>query len=158
MANQVAAENYGDSYAVKNFAIAGVLFLRVLPALVMGPVAGWIADRLDRRWTMIVGDLIRAAFFVSIPIVGTLTWVLVATVLIEIVSLIWGPAKDASVPNLVPRHRLEAANQISLITTYGTALPAAVIFTAISLLAKGVEATTGSLGADSIDVAVYLNA
>ncbi len=141
----------GDDYQAANFAIGGVLFLRVLPALVMGPVAGWVADRLDRRWTMILGDLIRAAFFVTIPLVGTLTWLLVATVLIEIVSLVWGPAKDASVPNLVPRHRLEAANQLSLITTYGTALPAAVIFTAITLVTRG-------LGEFSIDLAVYVNA
>ncbi|GAB3813778.1 dTMP kinase [Kribbella italica] len=146
------AKNFaGDDYQAANFAIGGVLFLRVLPALVMGPVAGWVADRLDRRWTMILGDLIRAAFFVSIPIVGTLTWVLVATVLIEIVSLIWGPSKDASVPNLVPRHRLEAANQISLVTTYGSALPAAVIFTAITLAGRG-------LGEVAIDIAVYVNA
>jgi dTMP kinase len=146
------AKNFaGDDYQAANFAIGGVLFLRVLPALVMGPVAGWVADRLDRRWTMILGDMIRAAFFVSIPIVGTLTWVLVATVLIEIVSLIWGPSKDASVPNLVPRHRLEAANQLSLVTTYGTALPAAVIFTAITLVARG-------LGDFAIDLAVYVNA
>ncbi|WP_328332834.1 dTMP kinase [Kribbella sp. NBC_00382] len=142
----------GDDYQAANFAIGGVLFLRVLPALVMGPVAGWVADRLDRRWTMIIGDLIRAAFFVSIPIVGTLTWVLVATVLIEIVSLIWGPAKDASVPNLIPRHRLEAANQLSLITTYGTALPAAAIFTAITLVTRGL----GDFF--SINLAVYVNA
>ncbi len=141
----------GDDYQAANFAIGGVLFLRVLPALVMGPVAGWVADRLDRRWTMILGDLIRAAFFVTIPIVGTLTWLLIATVLIEIVSLIWGPAKDASVPNLIPRHRLEAANQLSLITTYGSALPAAALFTAITLVTRWA-------GDFSIDLAVYLNA
>ena len=141
----------GDNYQMANFAIGGVLFLRVLPALVMGPVAGWVADRLDRRWTMIIGDLVRAAFFVTIPLVGTLTWLLIATVLIEIVSLIWGPAKDASVPNLVPRHRLEAANQLSLITTYGTALPAAAIFTTITLASR-------SLGDFSIDLAIYVNA
>src|SRR3990170_760044 len=58
----------GDDYQAANFAIGGVLLLRVLPALVMGPVAGWIADRLDRRWTMILGDLVRAALFVTIPI------------------------------------------------------------------------------------------
>jgi dTMP kinase len=141
----------GDNYQAANFAIGGVLFLRVLPALVMGPVAGWVADRLDRRWTMILGDLIRAAFFVTIPLVNSLTWLLVATVLIEVVSLVWGPAKDASVPNLVPRHRLEAANQLSLITTYGSALPAAVIFTAITLAAR-------SFGDFAIDLAVYVNA
>ena len=44
---------------MKNYAIAGVLFLRVLPALVMGPIAGYIADRLDRRWTLIWGDYLR---------------------------------------------------------------------------------------------------
>jgi dTMP kinase len=141
----------GDNYQLANFAIGGVLFLRVLPALVMGPVAGWVADRLDRRWTMILGDLIRAAFFVTIPIVHTLTWLLVATVLIEVVSLIWGPAKDASVPNLVPRHRLEAANQISLITTYGSALPAAALFTAITLVTRWA-------GDFSIELAIYVNA
>lgn len=148
----------GDDYQAANFAIGGVLFLRVLPALVMGPIAGWIADRLDRRWTMIVGDVLRAALFVTIPLVGTLVWLLTATVLIEVVSLIWGPAKDASIPNLVPRHRLEAANQLSLITTYGTALPAALIFTAISLFARGVSATTGTLTDRSIEFAIYVNA
>jgi dTMP kinase len=148
----------GDDYQAANFAIGGVLFLRVLPALVMGPIAGWIADRLDRRWTMIVGDVLRAALFVTIPLVGTLVWLLIATVLIEIVSLVWGPAKDASIPNLVPRHRLEAANQLSLITTYGTALPAALIFTAISLFARGFSVTTGKLTDRSIEVAVYVNA
>ncbi|GAA1651097.1 hypothetical protein GCM10009744_48430 [Kribbella alba] len=142
----------GDDYQAANFAIGGVLFLRVLPALVMGPVAGWVADRLDRRWTMIVGDLVRAAFFVTIPLVGTLTWLLIATVLIEVVSLIWGPAKDASVPNLVPRHRLEAANQLSLITTYGSALPAAVLFTAITVITRPLDNDL------SIELAIYVNA
>ena len=52
------------------------------------------------------------------------------TVLVEAISLVWGPAKDATVPNLVPRHRLEAANQVSLATTYGSALPAAALFAA----------------------------
>ena len=49
-----------DSYAGKNYAIATVLFLRVLPALVMGPIAGYIADKLDRRVTLIWGDYLRA--------------------------------------------------------------------------------------------------
>jgi len=125
-----------DTYATKNYAIAGVLFLRVLPALVMGPVAGYVADRLDRRRTLIWGDYLRGLLFLSIPIVGTLWWIFVVTVLVEAISLVWGPAKDATVPNLVPRHRLEAANQLSLATTYGSALPAAAIFTGLTLVDK----------------------
>ena len=33
--------------------------------------------------------------------------------------MLWRPAKDASVPNLLPRARLETANQLTLATTYG---------------------------------------
>src|SRR5512134_3786141 len=134
LANEFAAQSSGGSYAAQNFAIAGVLFLRVLPALVMGPVAGYIADRIDRRFVLIWGDYVRGALFITIPSVGTLWWVFVVTVLVEIVSLVWLPAKDATVPNLVPRHRLEAANQVSLATTYGSALPAAMLFTGLTLV------------------------
>ena len=34
----------------------------------------------------------------------------------------WAPAKDAAVPNLLPRARLEIANQLTLATTYGLVL------------------------------------
>jgi dTMP kinase len=146
-----------DSYAKQNFAIAGVLFLRVLPAALLGPLAGYVADRLDRRRTLVIGDLARGAVFASIPIVQTLTWVLVATVIIEAISLIWLPAKDATVPNLVPRERLEAANQLSIATTYGSALPAAAIFILLSLSTKGLQSSLGWFD-DPVGLALWFNA
>ena len=147
-----------DSYAAKNYAIATVLFLRVLPALVMGPLAGYIADKLDRRLTLIWGDYIRGALFLTIPLVGELWWIFVVTVLVETVSLVWGPAKDATVPNLVPRYRLEAANQVSLATTYGSALPAAVIFTGLTLVDKLYRNLFDVFDRGPIDLALYFNA
>ncbi|MEJ7757844.1 MAG: hypothetical protein WKF83_17540 [Nocardioidaceae bacterium] len=62
----------GSDYADKNFAIGGVLFLRVVPALLIGPFGGYVADRLDRRTTLVIGLFARAALFASIPLVGTL--------------------------------------------------------------------------------------
>ncbi|WP_181641476.1 MFS transporter, partial [Nocardioides massiliensis] len=163
LANQQSGElaavlGGADEYALANFAIAGVLLMRVLPALVMGPIAGWFADRLDRRTVLIWGDYVRAALFLSIPLVGSLWWVFVATVLIEMVSLVWGPAKDATVPNLVPRARLEAANQISLATTYGSALPAALLFTALTLSSQFYDYAFGWLAPDPVDFALLFNA
>ena len=124
----------GDSYAGANLAVAAVLILRLAPAVVLGPVAGVIADRLDRKFVMVTGDVLRGLLFMTIPIVGTLEWLFVATLLIECLAVFWIPAKEATVPNLVPRNRLEAANQMSLVTTYGTApvaaplsLPSAVV-------------------------------
>lgn len=153
MAGQLAS---GD-YRAENFAIAGVLLLRLLPAVVVGPLGGYIADRLDRRWTLVVGDVLRFALFASIPVVGSLWWLYVATVLIEAISLVWLPAKDAAVPNLVPRDRLAVANQISMVTTYGSALPAALLFTLLAVVNTSLTRTL-HLFNSSVDLALYFNA
>jgi dTMP kinase len=146
-----------SSYAAANLAVAGVLILRLAPAIFFGPIAGAVADRLDRKVTMVVGDVLRFGLFASIPIIGTLWWLFVATVLIEIVGLFWMPAKDATVPNLVPRQRLEAANQLSLATTYGSAPFAALMFSGLTLLAGVLDNFFDFIGGP-IDVAMHANA
>ncbi len=153
----LASSLASDSYANQNFAIAGVLFLRVLPAVVLGPLAGYIADRLDRRSTLIVGDVLRGLVFLTIPIVHTLAWVYIATVIIEAITLVWLPAKDATIPNLVPRDKLESANQISIATTYGSAVPAAAIFVLLSLSTNALHATFGWVDA-AVTVSLVFNA
>ncbi|MBA3266010.1 MAG: dTMP kinase, partial [Nocardioidaceae bacterium] len=153
----MASSLAGATYQSQNFAIAGVLFVRVVPALVLGPLAGYIADRLDRRRTLVIGDIARGLIFASIPVVHTLQWVLIATALIEAISLVWLPAKDATVPNLVPRDRLVAANQIMLSTTYGSALPAAVLFILLSLTTKALHSSFDWLD-DPAALALWFNA
>jgi dTMP kinase len=146
-----------SGYAQQNFAIGAVLLLRILPAVVLGPFAGYVADRLDRRTTLIVGDVLRGVVFASIPVVHTLQWVFVATVVIEAISLVWLPAKDASIPNLVPRDQLEAANRISIATTYGSALPAAGLFVVLSLATRALHTSLGWLD-DPVTLSLYFNA
>ena len=69
--------------------------------------------------TMVVTDVLRFGFLLSVPLFPHLWWLLIASFLIECASLFWIPAKEASIPNLVPRNQLEAANQLNLVTTYG---------------------------------------
>ena len=152
MANRLA-----DGYAAQNYAIAGVLLLRVLPAIVIGPVAGYVADRMDRKITLVWGDYLRGLLFLTIPLVGTLWWVFVVTVLVEAISLVWGPAKDATVPNLVTRNQLESANQISLATTYGSAVPAAALFSLLTVFDRVAPGVMGVFERGAVDVALYLN-
>jgi len=154
LANELAGADYAD----RNFAIGGVLLLRVLPALLIGPLGGYLADHLDRRWVLVVGDVLRAAIFVTIPIVGTLPWLFAATVLVEIVNAVWLPTKDATIPDLVPPLRLEAANRLVLATTYGSALPAAVLFTALSAATEALSAVAPWAPDSPADVALYANA
>ena len=138
-------------------AVSGVFILRILPAMVLGPFAGVVADRLDRRWTMIVGDVLRGTLFVSIPLVGTLWWMYVAIVLSESVSLFWNPAKDATVPNLVPRVRLELANQLNLVSSYGTAPLAALVFSGLTFLATPLQDDVPAIGPSGLFLALYAN-
>jgi dTMP kinase len=125
--------------------------------VVIGPLAGYVADRLDRKLTLVWGDYLRGALFLTIPLVGTLWWVFVVTVLVEALSLVWGPAKDATVPNLVSRHQLESANQISLATTYGSAVPAALLFSLLTMLDRVVPGLMGPFDRGAVDAALYLN-
>ncbi|HET7800769.1 MAG TPA: MFS transporter [Humibacillus xanthopallidus] len=138
-------------------AVSGVFILRIAPAVVLGPLAGVVADRLDRRHTMIVGDLLRFALFVSIPVVGRLWWMYVAILVIECVSLFWNPAKDATVPNLVPPERLELANQLGLVGSYGTAPLAALAFSVLSLLSVPLRSLLPGLDPEGIFLAIYVN-
>ncbi|HEY3016566.1 MAG TPA: dTMP kinase [Nocardioides sp.] len=147
-----------SEYKLANFAIAAVLFLRVVPALFLGPIAGWIADRVDRKLILITGDLARAALFASMPIVDNLWWILVATLLIECCSVVWGPAKDATIPQLVPPNRLQAANQVSLATQYGSALPGALVFTGLQYLGTAGNAVFPGQPINALYVALVLNA
>src|SRR3954469_13079567 len=107
----------------QSFALGGVVATKLLPALVLGPLAGALADKFDRRRVMVVCNLLRFALFVSIPLVGSLAWLFVATFLIEICALFWIPSKDASVPNLLRRpDQIETANQLALVMTYGVSV------------------------------------
>jgi dTMP kinase len=153
-ANALAGAGYGQRSA----AIAGVLFVRLLPALLIGPLGGYIADRLDRRLTLVLGLVVRAVLFASIPLVGTLEWLLTATLLIEAANVVWLPTKDSLIPDLVPARRLADANRLNLTTTYGSAIPAAALFAALSSLAEAIDATTGWFGGDPVALAMYINA
>jgi dTMP kinase len=154
----MAQQLSGGDYATANFAIAGVFIARLLPAVLLGPLAGVIADKLDRRKLMVSCDVVRAGLYISIPIFHNYFWLYTATILVECVTLFWSPAKEASVPNLVPREKLESANQVSLLAAYGTAPIAALLFTFLSLFTSAFVALIPNFNATAVDIALYVNA
>ena len=154
----LAAQLSGGSYATANFAIAGVFIARLLPAVFLGPIAGVIADRFDRRKLMVTADIFRAALYISIPIVNTYFWLYAAMILVECLTLFWSPAKEATVPNLVGKDKLESANQASLLAAYGTAPVAAILFSLLTLFATAIESLFPFSIGDSVDIALYANA
>jgi dTMP kinase len=152
LATSIFAAQQVEDPTAKGVAFGGVIAVRLLPALLLGPIAGVLADRFDRRITMVVCDLIRFVLFASIPLAALITdnsaavigWTAIATFLIESVTMAWLPAKDAAVPNLLPRGRLETANQLTLATTYGlTPVAAALMLAGLTKGLSGVYESTG---------------
>src|SRR5438874_4248201 len=120
-------------------AVAGVMLSRLLPSVLFGAFAGALIDRFDRRKVMVAADLGRAALYATMPFLPKLELIFALSFLIECLSLLWTPAKDASLPNLVPRRQLPNANSVGLVTTYGTLPLGATIYTALALVATHVD-------------------
>ncbi|MEV0939418.1 dTMP kinase [Micromonospora wenchangensis] len=167
LATSVFAAAQVSGSTAQGAAFGGVIAIRLLPALVLGPVAGVLADRFDRRWTMVICDLLRFLLFASIPLVALLGvrggvvvgWAAIATFLIESITLLWIPAKEAAVPNLIPRARLETANQLTLITTYGlTPVAAAIGLAALDGSVRGVTGGEMPSWAEPAQLALWFNA
>jgi len=154
----------GSGAAAQYSAVGGVWLSSLLPALILGPLAGAVADRLDRRLNMIIGDVLRAVLYLTIPLdlslgfVNALTWIYVVQFVASCVSLFWTPAKDASVPNLVPPDKLEEANQYSLFTTFGTAPVAGLVFTLLSLVSRALGNISHYFTTNPVNLALYFNA
>ena len=159
LALSALATQLTTGYQAQSFALGGVVATKLLPAMLLGPLGGALADKLDRRHVMVVCDVLRFGLFLSIPIVGSLWWLFMATFLIEICSLFWIPAKDASIPNLLRRpDQVETANQLGLVMTYGVAvIVAAGLFSFLSQLDEVLGATVVPAAVTTADVALVIN-
>ncbi len=128
----------GQRIGGSGFTISAALLARIVPAFFLAPLVGALVDRWDRKRVMIVCDIGRASMLLLLPLVQE-PWQLVAISLgLEVFTFFWAPAKEASVPNLVPRRYLANANSFSVGAAYGSIIPAAAIFLALGFVADAI--------------------
>ncbi|MGH9164464.1 MAG: MFS transporter [Acidimicrobiales bacterium] len=127
-------------------AVSVVLAARLIPGFFLGPAAGVLIDRWDRKRVMVVCDIGRGLVLITLPFVDTLPGLVFASLLLEIMTLMWSPAKEASVPNLVRPEFLATANSLSLVAAYGTFPVGSALFAVLATAAgslAGVHALDG---------------
>jgi dTMP kinase len=134
------------SYATAGLAVGGVMTARMLPAILFGPIAGALVDRVNRKQIMIIADIGRGVMYASMAFVHELWVIFLLSFAIECLSLLWTPARDASLPNLVPRRQLSNANSIGLVSTYATLPLGAAIFAVLAQFSIGLSARVPYLG------------
>lgn len=114
-------------------AVALVLAVRLIPGLIASPFVGVVLDRWNRKPVMVATDIGRGMVLCLLPFVHNLPMLILASLFLEIMTLMWSSAKEATVPTLVKDDFLPTANSLSLIASYGTVVPAAAV---VALLAK----------------------
>ena len=157
-----------SSNLAQGAAVSGVLLTRLLPDLILGPIAGALVDRFDRRKVAVVGDTLAGLLYLSIIVSGNLLWLLVAQFLVEAIGLFSTPAKQAMWVNIVPRERLAVANQLNYVSVYGMVPIAALLFALLSTAAsffgvptvadEGTALISGATSTLAIDLALGIDA
>lgn len=109
-----------------------IFVLQLLPRIILAPLTGVLADRLDRRWLMIGADLGRAALVALLPFTQQAWQIAGLAALVAIGNALARPAELAAVPAVVPAHQLVpalSATQVagSIVRVVGPALAGGII-------------------------------
>ncbi len=116
-------------------AIGILMICMTAPRVIFGLLAGVYVDRLDRKRLMVLSDVTRGIIVLACLFVQRSEdiWIYyVSAALMATVTSVFGPAKDASVPHLVPKDHLLIANSLSqtgftIAITVGSALAGVLI-------------------------------
>jgi dTMP kinase len=136
-----------------------VMAARIVPGFFLSAGAGVLIDRMDRKQVMVASMLVRALVVASLPMVDSVIGLVFASLVLELATLFFSPAKEATVPNLVPVDKLATANSLGLAAAYGSFPLAAGLFALLAEVAQwlgGIEAFD-SLRTSQEAVAFYAN-
>jgi MFS family permease len=119
-------------------AVGGVLVLRLAPTVFAGPVAARLTTRWSRRRIMLAMDAVRVPAVAVIPWVTHLWWIYVWAFVVELAGMVFLPARDASIPDLVEGDDdLAVANGLVLASSYGMIPLGAGLYALVAALGGG---------------------
>lgn len=103
--------------------VSGIMLSRAVPAVLAGPIAGVLLDRLDRKRIMIASDLIRAVVAAGfiLTVDGRHTWLLyLLSALLMFASPFFTSGRAAILPRITDPEELHAANSLTQTTQWTT--------------------------------------
>jgi len=101
-----------------NVGVALPLLAFGIPSVLVAPWAGILSDRFDRKWILVISDLVRGLLILLlIPLIAkSLLWIFLVSLLVYTAAQFFAPAETASIPELVEKHNLIVANSLFMIT------------------------------------------
>jgi MFS family permease len=89
---------------------SGIFLAGLLPMLLVSPLAGRLADRFDRKWLMIVSELLSGVAVIGLILVRRIELIYALLAVEATFGSLMMPARQAAIVDLVPREELTRAN------------------------------------------------
>jgi MFS family permease len=121
--NNIAVFSLAIGHTRSGLVVSGVMLSRAIPAILAGPLAGVLLDRMDRKRIMIASDLIRAvvALCFIITVREPETWLLyLLSGLLMFASPFFTSGRSAILPTIASRDELHTANSLTQTTQWTT--------------------------------------
>ena len=121
--NNIAVFSLAVAHTKSGLVVSGVMLSRAIPAVLIGPLAGVVLDRANRKHVMIASDLIRAvvamAFILTVR--RTDTWLLyVLSALLMLASPFFTSGRASILPSIATKDELHTANSLTQTTQWTT--------------------------------------
>ena len=121
--NNVAVLSLAMEQTQSGAVVAGLMLSRAIPAIIAGPLAGVLLDRVDRRRIMIASDLVRG--FLALGFILTVgihsTWLLyLLSALLMLASPFFTSGRSAILPSIAGEEELHTANSLTQTTGWMT--------------------------------------
>lgn len=137
-------------------AVGGVLVIRLLPTVLGGPIAARLTRRWSARRTMLTMDAVRIPIVLIIPWVDALWWVYLWAFAADLAGLLFLPARDSSIPELLDdEQELAVANGLILGSSYGMIPLGAGAFAIVATLNDSVGLIDTMLVVFAVDAATF---
>ncbi|MHB8619353.1 MAG: MFS transporter, partial [Chloroflexota bacterium] len=137
------------SHSTTQVAVTIVSF--TLPAVLFGPIAGVLVDRMDKKVILVSTNLLRAVATLGFLALGrTLPPIYTILFVSSVINQLFGPAEGSSIPMLVKRDELLSAMSLFNVTFYSA------IFIGFVVVAPAVIKVAGLNVLFLITVAMYI--
>ncbi|HKW98648.1 MAG TPA: MFS transporter [Bryobacteraceae bacterium] len=121
--NNIAVFSLALATTKSGLVVSGIMLSRAIPAVLAGPIAGVVLDRLNRKHVMIASDLIRAVLALGfiLCVHRRDTWMLyLFSGLLMFASPFFTSGRSAILPTITTREELHTANSLTQTTQWTT--------------------------------------
>jgi MFS family permease len=121
--NNVAVFGLAMETMGSGLVVSGVMLSRAIPAVMAGPLAGVVLDRLDRKKVMIASDLVRAVMALAfvLTVYYHRAWLLyLLSALLMFASPFFTSGRAAILPSIASKEELHTANTLTQTTQWTT--------------------------------------